>query len=82
MDFATRIRAAQLRRAHRRIERNARRELETELAAVVTPAERTELAVTLNRHRPQEVWEIREILDRQDQARQHRASGPGGLRAA
>ncbi|BFU44561.1 hypothetical protein [Krasilnikovia sp. MM14-A1004] len=82
MDFVTRIRAAQLRSAHRRTERIARRELETDLAAVVTPAERTELALTLNRHRPQQVREIREILDRQDYARQHRAGSPGGLRAA
>ncbi|GAB1691723.1 hypothetical protein [Krasilnikovia sp. M28-CT-15] len=82
MEFVTRTRAAQLRWAHRRTERIARRELEAELAAVVTPAERTELALTLNRHAPQQGREIREILDRQDQARQHRPSAPGGLRAA
>ncbi|GAB1640382.1 hypothetical protein [Krasilnikovia sp. MM14-A1259] len=82
MPLVDRIHAARLQRAQRRTEKIARRELAADLAAFVTPAERTDLELTLNRHSPQQTRVIREILDRQDQERQHRAVVPGGLRAA
>jgi hypothetical protein len=64
--------------ANRLTERREYRRLSAELAAFRSPAERTELDEMLSRYSTEETQTIREILDRQDQARQQTASVIGG----
>jgi hypothetical protein len=67
---------------NRRTERLARRRLSEEIAAYQTPSERAELEQMLGRYSPEETWEIREILNRQDYERYRTAAGIGGHRVA
>ena len=57
--------------ANRLIERRAHRQLSDELASFQTPSERAELDEMLSRYPVEETRQIREILSRQDVARQH-----------
>jgi hypothetical protein len=65
MQLAAKIRDARTTLANRRTERQAHRQLSTELAAFTTAADRTELDQILDRHTAEQTREIREILSRQ-----------------
>ena len=80
MPLATTVRSLRTTLADRRTERIARRRLSNELAAFQTPTERTELEEILSRYATEETWEIREILNRQDNERQRMATVLGGRR--
>jgi maltooligosyltrehalose synthase len=74
----TKIREVRTAMAHRRTERAAHRQLSAELASFQSPSERAELDNLLSRHSPEETWQIRAILNRQDYERLRRSTVLGG----
>jgi hypothetical protein len=73
MQLLAKVDEARTALSHRRIERRARKQLSTELAAFTTEAERNELDLILARHSDAETREIRRILSRQAAERQFTA---------
>ena len=73
MQLPAKFRDARTQIKHRRIERQAHRQLTEELAAFTTADDRLELETILDRHTPAETREIRAILTRQDARRRYAA---------
>ena len=80
MPIATRIRYARAAVADQLAARRAHRELNAELAAFRTPAERAELHELISRHSAAETAEVRRILDSHDRRRRHDAAVLGRYR--
>jgi hypothetical protein len=57
--------------AARRADWRERQQLERELASYSTRADRLELELMIDRHRSEDTYKVRDILDRQAAARRH-----------
>jgi hypothetical protein len=80
VEITAKISAVRTALRHRRVERLERRRLADELASFVTPAERAELDFMVGRHTLEETREVRDILNRQELARQRSAHSLGRYR--